>query len=145
MVKFEIQVTVERPVEHVFRYVTDVSKLPDWQSTLSEIRRASDGPLAVGATLVETRKFLARRWESTLKVVGYEPSRTFALESVSGPMQYAMAYRFEGVNGGTKITLLGTGDPGPFFRLAEPLVGRAAEREFRGDLETLKDILESLE
>jgi uncharacterized protein YndB with AHSA1/START domain len=38
MVKFEIQVTVERPVEHVFRYVTDVSKLSDWQSTLSERR-----------------------------------------------------------------------------------------------------------
>ncbi len=110
MVKFEIQVTVERPVEDVFKYVTDVSKLPDWQSTLSEIRRESNGPLAVGATLVETRKFLAR---------------------------------FEGADGGTKITLLGTGDPGPFFRLAEPLVGRAAEREFRGDLETLKDVLES--
>jgi uncharacterized membrane protein len=143
MVKFEVQVTVKRPVELVFRYVTDVSKLPDWQSTLSEIRRASDGPLAIGAMLVETRKFLARRWESTLKVVGYEPNRTFALESVSGPMQYAMAYRFEGVNGGTKITLIGTGDPGPYFKFAEPLVGRAAEREFRGDLETLKDVLES--
>ena len=145
MVKFEIQVTVDRPVEDVFKYVTDVSKLPDWQSTLSEIRTASNGPLAIGATLVETRKFLARRWESTLKVVGYEPNRTFALESVSGPMQYAMAYRFDGMNGRTRITLQGTGDPGPFFRIAEPLVGRAAEREFRGDLETLKDILESVD
>jgi uncharacterized membrane protein len=143
MVKFEIQVTVDRPVEDVFKYVTDVSKLPDWQSTLSEIRKASNGPLAIGATLVETRKFLARRWESTLKVVGYEPNRTFAVESVSGPMQYAMAYRFDGVNGSTKVTLLGTGEPGPFFKLAEPLVSRAAEREFRGDLETLKDVLES--
>lgn len=143
MVKFEIQVTVERPVEHVFGYVTDVAKLPDWQSTLSEVRRASDGPLTVGATLVETRKFLARRWESTLKIVDYEPNRTFAMESVSGPMQYAMAYRFDRVNGGTKITLLGTGEPGPYFKLAEPLVSRAAEREFRGDLETLKDVLES--
>lgn len=143
MVRFEIQVRIGRPVEDTYRYVTDVSKLADWQSTLAAARLASDGPVAVGAQLVETRKFLARRWESVLRVVEYEPDRAFALESVSGPMSYAMAYRFEGDGAGTLVTFLGTGEPGPFFRLAEPMVGRAVERAFRADLETLKDVLES--
>ena len=30
-----------------------------------------------------------------------------------------------------------------FFKLAEPVVGRAAERQLKGDFETLKDLLEA--
>lgn len=143
MVRFEIQVDIGRPVGETYRYVTDVGKLAEWQSTLAEARLVSDGPVAVGAQLVEIRKFLARRWESVLRVVEYEPDRAFALESVSGPLSYTMAYRFDDTGAGTQVTFLSTGDPGPFFKLAEPLVGRAAERVFRADLATLKDVLES--
>jgi hypothetical protein len=32
---------------------------------------------------------------------------------------------------------------GGFFRLAEPLVGRALRRQMQADMETLKDMLES--
>jgi hypothetical protein len=35
------------------------------------------------------------------------------------------------------------GEPGGFFRLAEPLVVRAVERELRNNLATLKDVLEA--
>ena len=143
MVRFMIDISIGRPVKDVYEYVTDVSKLADWQSTVTAARMTSEGPLAVGAQLVETRKFLARRWESVLRVTEYEPDRAFALESISGPMSYAMAYRFAGANGGTSMAFVGTGEPGPFFKLAEPLVSRAAERAFRADLETLKDVLES--
>jgi len=35
------------------------------------------------------------------------------------------------------------GEPGGFFRLAKPLIQRAANRQFRANLETLKDMLEA--
>jgi len=34
------------------------------------------------------------------------------------------------------------GEPGGFFKLAEPIVARASERQLKGDFETLKDLLE---
>jgi hypothetical protein len=39
--------------------------------------------------------------------------------------------------------LVGEGEPGGFFKLAEPLVARQAERQFKGDFETLKELLEA--
>jgi hypothetical protein len=44
---------------------------------------------------------------------------------------------------GTVLTFVLEGEPGGFFKFAEPLVARQAERQFKGDLETLKDLLEA--
>jgi hypothetical protein len=41
------------------------------------------------------------------------------------------------------LTMVVEGEPGGFFRLAEPLIQRAVKRQFRADLETLKDMLET--
>jgi hypothetical protein len=35
------------------------------------------------------------------------------------------------------------GEPGGFFKLADPLIERALKRQVRNDLETLKDLLEA--
>ena len=35
------------------------------------------------------------------------------------------------------------GEPGGFFRVAEPLFERVLERQVRADLETVKDLLEA--
>jgi hypothetical protein len=35
------------------------------------------------------------------------------------------------------------GEPGGFFKLADPLIERALKRQIRADLETLKDLLKA--
>ena len=32
-VRFDLEVTIERPVEDVFAYVSEVTNLPDWQES----------------------------------------------------------------------------------------------------------------
>jgi hypothetical protein len=49
----------------------------------------------------------------------------------------------EPVDTGTTIDVVIEGEPGGFFKLAEPLVERAVARELAHNLETLKDVLES--
>jgi hypothetical protein len=46
---------------------------------------------------------------------------------------------------GTRFTQSQKAEPGGFFRLAGPLFEKAAERQLRNDLETLKDLLEASE
>ncbi len=52
-------------------------------------------------------------------------------------------YTFEEVPGGTRLTRAVEGEPGGFFKLADPLIERALKRQVKADLETLKDLLEA--
>jgi carbon monoxide dehydrogenase subunit G len=92
--------------------------------------------------VVETRKFLGRRMESTMEVTEHEPPHRFTVRVGSGPVPFTARNTLSEADGSTRVTTLVEGEPGGFFRLAEPLVARALEREVRNNLATLKDVLE---
>ena len=140
MIRFEFSVDVDRPPSEVFAYITDADRLPEWQSGAVEAQW--QGEKAQGARIREVRKFLGRRMETELEVTEYESDRRFGLRAVSGPVPFSVTQVLEPRNGGTRLTFVGEGEPGGFFKLAEPVVARVAERQFRNDFETLKDILE---
>jgi uncharacterized protein YndB with AHSA1/START domain len=140
MIRFQFSLDIDRPPAEVFAYVTDAERLPEWQSSAVEARW--QGEKARGARIHEVRKFLGRRMDSDLEVTEYEPDRLFALKAVSGPVPFSVHQTLEPRDGGTRLTFVGEGEPGGFFKLAEPIVGRVAERQFKGDFETMKDILE---
>lgn len=142
MIRIEHSVVVDRPVEEVFAYATDVSKVPEWQTSALEAH--VDGPMQAGATGAIVRKFLGRRMESTVRFDEYEPPRKFAIESTSGPVQFHVHQTYESEGAGARINIVMEGEPGGFFKLAEPLVERAIRREMEANFATLKDILEAL-
>ena len=140
MVRIELTVHVRRPRAEVFAYLADPGNLPEWQS--GAVEATADGPIAVGTKISEVHKFLGRRIESTFEVTEFEPHSKFSLQTLSGPMMLQVHYALtEG--DGTVLTFVLEGEPGGFFKLAEPLVTRQAERQFKSDLETLKDLLEA--
>ena len=143
MVRAEESVVVQRPIDEVFGYLTDPAKIPEWQASALEARLESEGPMRAGSRAVEKRKFLGRRMESTVEVLEYEPPRRFTIKANSGPVPFEVASDLSEEEGGTRVRSVLQGEPGGFFRLAEPLVARAVERELRNNLATLKDVLES--
>ena len=140
MIRFEFSLDIERPPAEVFAYVTDPDRLPEWQSSAVEARW--EGEKATGARVHEVRKFLGRRIDSELEVIEYEPGRRFGLKTISGPVPVTVHQTFEPRDGGTRLMFTAEGEPCGFFKLAEPVVGRVAERQFKSDFETMKDILE---
>jgi len=141
VVRVEHSLIIERPPAEVFAYATDPDKLAEWQSTALEAR--SDGPIQKGARVTEVRKFLGRRMESEVEVTEYEPDRRFALRVLSGPVPFTFEQTLEPADGGTTVKVVLEGEPGGFFKLAEPLVERAVRRQVQTDFEQLKDILEA--
>jgi uncharacterized membrane protein len=141
VVRVEHSLVIERPPAEVFAYTTDPEKLPEWQSTALEAR--SEGPVRQGAHMTEVRKFLGRRMETEVEVTAYEQDRRFAIKVVSGPVPFNFEETFEPSNGGTNVNVVLEGEPGGFFKLAEPLVERAVRRQIQADYEQLKDILEA--
>lgn len=143
MARAEDSVVVERPPEEVFAYLTDPDNLPEWQASALEARQESPGAMTAGTRIREVRKFLGKRMETIVEVTAYEPGKQFSLKVVSGPVPFHVRQSFHPVEGGTKIDVVIEGEPGGFFRLAEPLVVRAVGRELANNLATLKDVLES--
>jgi uncharacterized membrane protein len=143
-IREEHSVVIDRPVEEVFAFATDPNNDPLWQSTSLETEQTSEGPLDVGATLRNTSKFLGRRIESTFEVTENEPPHRQCMRVTSGPIPGSGCYLFESADGGsTRFTQIFEAEVGGFFRLAEPLVGRALRRQMQADMATLKDLLES--
>ena len=142
-IREELSVVIDRPIEEVFAFATEPENEPLWQSTSLETEQTSGGPVGVGTTFRNTSKFLGRRIDSTYEVTGNEPPRRRCVRVTSGPIPGSGCYLFEPAEGGTRFTQRFEAEIGGFFRLAEPLVGRAIRRQMEADMATLKDLLEA--
>lgn len=91
------------------------------------------------------RHLQGRRFETPYERTTYEPDRLFKERAAGGPIpDQEWTYTFEEVPGGaTRLTRAVEGEPGGFFKLADPLIERALKRQVRIDLETIKDLLEA--
>lgn len=136
----EHSIRIDRPPDEVFRYLTDIEKLPEWQESALEVRW--DGPMRVGARIEETRTLLGRRTHSTLEVSEYEPNRRFSLRAVAGPLPFEVRHTLTGEDGGTRLDWVGEADTSRFPKLAVRMFAGVAERQFKADLDRLKDLLE---
>ena len=140
----EESVQINRPVEVVFSYVSTLESQPEWAGPPIEVRKDTPGPPKEGDTFTYVAKFLGRRFETPFRITSIEPNRRLSYRATGGPLpDQRWTYTFEEVSGGTRYTQVVEGEPGGFFRLADPLLERALKRQFRADLETLKDMLEA--
>ena len=141
-VRVEHSVVIERPIEEVFAFAADPNNNPLWQSFSLETQSVSE--VEVGTTFNNVIKFLGRRIETTLEVVESEPPLRQCVRVTSGPIPASGCFVFEPADGGsTRFTYTLEAEVGGFFKLAEPLVGRAARRQTETDMATLKDLLEA--
>ena len=142
--RIEEIVEIDRPVEEVFSYVTDPENLPEWSNLVLEVRRETEDDLREGDRFTTAAKFLGRRFETPFEVSDHEPHRRHSDTSRGGPFEQEYTYAFEETGeGATRLTYVAEGEPGGFFRLAGPLLERAGRRQFRADLQSLKDMMEA--
>lgn len=140
MASFELTVDVARDPAEVFAYLTDVSKLPQWQATASNAE--VDGAIRQGARIRERRNFLGRDVRTELEVTAYEPPRRFDVQSRGGPVAFTIRHTLAPNDGGTRLRAEVDVKLGAMMRIAAQGPLKLAEREFRGDFERLKKLLE---
>ena len=142
----EESVEIDRPLEEVFSYVANPENLPEWSNLVLEVRKDAEGQLQEGDRFSVVAKFLGRRFETPFEVSAHEPPRRHSDGSMGGPFEQEYIYTFEETAGGkTRLTHVVEAEPGGFFRLVGPLLERAGSRQFRADLQILKDLLEQLD
>jgi uncharacterized membrane protein len=144
MIKFGFTVDIERPVSDVFAYVTDIDKLPEWQTTTVSVTADPEGPLHRGTRLREVRRTpFGGTVESLVEVAELEPDRVFALKILEGPLPIDGHHTFADHDGGTRIELAVEGQPRGALRLAQPMLRPVLRRQFRRYYAELKRQLES--
>ncbi len=143
MAKIEISTVINRPVEEVFAVVSNNENAPKWNTSSIEVKKTSAGPIGRGTTWRSVGNLIGQRVESESEIVEYEPNRKITSKGKQGPIQTKSQVTFENVEGGTRVNVTLEGEPGGFFKLAEPLLVTLGKRQFEAALANLKDLMEA--
>ena len=142
MAKVETSIVVKRPVGEVFQFISVNENALQWQPGLLETRITND-VTGVGKAWIDVVQFLGRRMEVPFQLTDWQADRKIAFQSTGGPIPMQGSYTFEPSVGGTQVTFLLTGEPGGFFKLAEPVLMQILQRQWQTNLANLKDVLEA--
>lgn len=152
------RIIIQKPVERVFEYLTDVEKHVEWSGTLSfgleRINKLTDGPLEVGSRFRSVGKLSHRAGvEDNSTVTELEPNERLAWETVSegagqeNTFRWAYTLRPRGDATNLTYTLLERRfDPKPPQMLFPPTLWLIDRKVFGREMESgLRRIREALE
>jgi uncharacterized protein YndB with AHSA1/START domain len=139
MVKVEASVIIDRPIEEVWKFITDLSKYPKWTDVL-EMRQTSAGPLGVGTTI---QGRYAKMLENA-RIIEYEPNRKLTFEITSGPTKGTTnTLSMETIEGKTRFARTVDHKFGGFYKLVWPFVAGRVKRYGEASVGNVKRMLES--
>lgn len=138
MIKIQRTITIHRPVEQVFEYLSNVEHGPRYISGQRRARQTSAGPMGVGTTFATRGRFLPG--SRTSEVTEYELNRRLAWRTVSGTRE-TTTWDFQVAGPSTRVTFDREADVPAMLKVAESLLAQRAGGRVDHDLGTLKELL----
>jgi uncharacterized membrane protein len=137
-------VEINRPLHEVFTFVSDVGNYPQWMAHALAVRTEAPGPPGRSDRFVVALKSVGRRFETPYERTSFEADRRYTDHAVGGPIpDHRWHSAFQEVPGGTRLTRTVEVESRGLLKLLEPVQKRAAERQLRKDLQTLKEVAEA--
>jgi uncharacterized protein YndB with AHSA1/START domain len=141
-------IEISRRPEDVFSYVTDPSRLPEWQESVVSVRREGEGdaPVAVGSRVVVTRRVGRREVAMTTELTELNPPSGWAGRGIDGPVRGIVKGTIEPLGDGerSRLTIALDFEGHGIGKLLVPLVvRRQAQAEMPRNQQKLKQRLES--
>jgi uncharacterized membrane protein len=137
-------VEIDRPLHEVFEYVSDVGNYPEWMAHVLDVRKDTPGPPTGSDRFVVAIKSVGRRFETPYERTSYAPERRYLDEAVGGPIPNQRWHSaFHELPGATLLTRGVVVESSGLLKLLEPAQKRAAERQLKKDLRTLKNVMEA--
>jgi uncharacterized protein YndB with AHSA1/START domain len=88
------------PPEEVFAYATDPARFAEWQHDVASVRIHGDRPPGLGTRFTTTRQIGRVGYETTQEITDFSPPRSFAAQSVGGPLRANATITVEPLAGG---------------------------------------------
>ncbi len=137
-------ILIERSIDEVFDYVSNVENMPRWVSGVSRVRLLSDKVKSGTKFSAEYAQGM-RRSGIDFKVVEFEPPTRFSTKSERGPFSFPFKGTMElrAVGDSTEVTNnVETGPESVATRLASllfgPIVKRSVRKRLQDELEALR-------
>ena len=141
--RVELEITIDRPVDVVLDFITDISKFTQWAENAVEAVQTSEGPVGVGRTCRIVNRAMGKSLEHEFEVTEFDPGKRYTVRSTSGPFPMMMTYNVEEVGHGAKLHTVTEAAPGGIMALAAPLMNVKIKKQLESDHKNLKRLLES--
>lgn len=140
MIVSEATVTIQRPRDEVFRFVSDHRNEPRWHTDVVEVRdERGDG---VGSQMTWIVRFMGRK-PMRMEIVAFEAGRREVLQARSGPMLPTLEYRVEDDGAGARFTRRVEIRPRGLMGAMAPMMKQMVAKRNRRFVGNLKEVLES--
>ena len=143
----EESIHINREPKEVFDFASDHRNMAVIDASLAEdVKKLTDGPLAVGTQFSGVAKVLGRKIPWTAECIELDAPTTMRMKSLDAPLAFVFDYLYEPADGGTKATIrceTETGLGGVFGKFGDGLVTRTYAKQMRASLETLKELMEA--
>ena len=137
----ERTVTINRPVDEVFRFVADGTRAPHWRSGVLDVAHVSGE--GVGARYSQGVKGPGgRRIPADYEITAFEPDRKIGFRATAGPVRPEGSFTFEGMGTGTILTFALSAELSGWKRLLMSGAVQSTMQAEMAALDTLKDLLE---
>jgi uncharacterized protein YndB with AHSA1/START domain len=151
MLKFNIDIMIEKPVEEVFRFVAKGENGSLWNSAVREVKKISEEPVNVGTKYSMIRQLPSGSVENVYEVIEYEENKKLSIKIISGPTPFLYRYSFKPVDHATELSLEAEAEKeglvevlGTKARIApEFVLSGFVKRGVEENFQTLKSLLES--
>jgi carbon monoxide dehydrogenase subunit G len=135
---------VARPPEVVFDYLTDPSRVAEWQTTKTSVEPLTEGPPRQGTRVRERIKQPGgKEFEQLVEFIEFDRPRRVRTNVVEGPYRIDGTWSFEPDGAGTRVRFVAEGPLEGVMRLLGPLAKRMIDRQFRGYHRNLSRNLET--
>ncbi len=136
-------VTVNRPVNEVFRKVADMNDAESWQPDVKS-GSMSDERMRVGLFVAQRRTSRVFGWKLDLNadVLDYTPNKMIRLKGVVGRFPTVITYSFESRGGATAVTETVDARTGCLYLPVGPFLSASLNGRTKRALNGLKESLE---
>jgi uncharacterized membrane protein len=142
VINFTNTIQINRPIEDVYAYLSDLTHTPEWNWAIQETRQITPGPTAVGTRYRQTRN-VPRPATEVLEITNLETDRHIELEGTLAQFSAHLSYQLDATERGTQITNAVALDPQGAVRLFAPVAGSRIKRAVADNLSQLKNLLET--
>ena len=111
-------------IEETFAYVTDQSKLADWNAHVQHAEVIGGGPVVPGAQLRQHRRRNNREFDLVFQVAAHEPPRRHVVEGTVLGVDTTMEFTLAPRDPGTRVTMDATVTGRGLRGLLAPVVTR---------------------
>ncbi|HYH12413.1 MAG TPA: SRPBCC family protein [Thermomicrobiales bacterium] len=129
--------TIDAPLETVWDVATDVERMPERMSAITEVEVLEGGtPFDAGTRWRETRTMMRREATEEMEVTAMDRHRRYVVEADNSGVHYVSTFTFTPVGANrTEVAMTFTGEPTGSQNILMRLIGKLGLRVVRKSLE----------